>query len=81
MSNILYDAFNYFEKEKYHDAEVILNSLKENITELSKDNRYKCTILNAKFHELCYQYKQAGKFFIESYDYSSEDLNAKFTKL
>lgn len=80
VSKILDDAFDYFKKENYHDAEVILNSLKENTSELSKDNRYKHIILNAKFHELCYQYKEAGKLFIESYDYSCEDLHAKFYK-
>ena len=78
ISNMLDIAFENLKNKNYVKVENILNILNQIEVHFNNRNATKFHILKGKYCELCNQYNNAGKEFIEAYGYQSDNPKLKF---
>lgn len=81
ISRILNQGIKQFNEGNYKSAENYLNIVKNSLKELNNKNKYEFLILEGRYLELCRNYINAGKKYIEAYEYSSKDIKSKYYKV
>lgn len=78
MSKILNYGINQFNEGNYKSVEECLETINNSIDDFSRKNKYELSILEGKYLELCRKYEVAGEKYIESYEFSSKDIQSKY---
>lgn len=78
ISNMLDIAFKNLKNKSYVKVENILNILNQTEIHFNNENATKFHILNGKYCELCNQYNDAGKEYIEAYGYQPDNPKLKY---
>jgi len=78
ISNILDVILKNYKNGNYFEVENHLNILNHTKIHLNDKNASKLHFLNGKFYELCNQYLNAGKEYIEAYQYQPDNPDLKY---
>lgn len=78
ISNMLDIAFENLKNKNYIEVENILNILNQMEVHFNNINATKFHVLKGKYYELCNQYNNAGKEYIEAYGYLPDNPKLKF---